>query len=271
MLTTSEVVERTPLANPHGLLGGMASDTELRANPRIASARVAAWLHESLGVTCQFNTTIVSVADREVVASDGRRWQAERVVICSGSDLRTLYPEILAQSGLKLCKLQMFKAVAQIDASHTHGTSGSPHLASGLTLRHYSSFRHCPALESYERRIATDHPELNRYGIHLMASQLPSGEVILGDSHEYDDAIQPFDKPEIDALMLREARKVFQLQDWTIDERWHGVYAKHPTLPIVEVDAEDRVHISVGPGGAGMTMSFGLAERMWRQWMGETE
>ncbi|MCA9205799.1 MAG: TIGR03364 family FAD-dependent oxidoreductase, partial [Planctomycetales bacterium] len=75
----------------------------------------------------------------------------------------------------------------------------------------------------------------------------------------------------IDALMLREARKVFQLQDWTIDERWHGVYAKHPTLPIVEVDAEDRVHISVGPGGAGMTMSFGLAERMWRQWMGESE
>jgi glycine/D-amino acid oxidase-like deaminating enzyme len=99
-----------------------------------------------------------------------------------------------------------------------------------------------------------------------MASPFPSGEVILGDSHEYGAEITPFDKTEIDELMLRELKKVFRLGDWTIQERWHGIYAKHPTLPVIEEDCGDGVHMFVGPGGAGMTMSFGLAERAWRRW-----
>jgi glycine/D-amino acid oxidase-like deaminating enzyme len=102
-----------------------------------------------------------------------------------------------------------------------------------------------------------------------MASQLPNGEVILGDSHEYGDDITPFDKTEIDELMLREIRKVFRLANWTIVERWHGIYAKHSDQPVVEKDCGNGVHVINGTGGAGMTMAFGLAERTWKQWLGE--
>ena len=70
----------------------------------------------------------------------------------------------------------------------------------------------------------------------------------------------------IDELMLRELQKVFRLPDWTITEHWHGVYAKHPDLPVFEATPAARVHICTGTGGAGMTMSFGLAERMWNRW-----
>ncbi|WP_417848448.1 TIGR03364 family FAD-dependent oxidoreductase [Thalassoglobus sp.] len=264
MISAEEVLKRSPLANPTGLLGGMFSPTELRVNPRVASAQIVDWLVKTQGVEACFETQITSINDKTIQSADGKRWKADQIIVCSGSDLQTLYSEILENSGLKLCKLQMLKSVAQPEIK-----SGAPHLASGLTLRHYSSFETCPSLEKLKRRIATESPELDTFGIHVMTSTFPNGETILGDSHEYGDAITPFDKSEIDELMLRELRKVFQLQDWTIQERWHGIYAKHPSLPVFEAQAEDGVQIFVGPGGAGMTMSFGLADRAWNTWTGE--
>jgi glycine/D-amino acid oxidase-like deaminating enzyme len=162
------------------------------------------------------------------------------------------------------CKLQMMKSIAQ-----PNPVPATPHLASGLTLRHYTAFRPCPSWPALQGRIAEETPELDRFGIHVMASQLPNGEVILGDSHEYGDNITPFDRTEIDALVLREAGKVFRLRDWNMGQRWNGIYAKHPHLPVFDTDAPDGVHIFVGTGGAGMTMSFGLADRAWQRWLGE--
>ena len=54
-------------------------------------------------------------------------------------------------------------------------------------------------------------------------------------------------------------------------ERWHGLYAKHPELPVVEQEVEPGVHVITGTGGSGMTMSFGLAARTWKRWMGEVD
>jgi D-hydroxyproline dehydrogenase subunit beta len=263
MLTAEQSASRSLLINSDNLIGGMFSSTELRVNPRTASAVIARWL-QSQGMACCFRTTVTSIENRLLRASDGRSWRADRIIICSGSDLQTLYPDILGTSGIQLCKLQMLKATAQPDHS-----PGTPHLASGLTLRHYAAFRECPSLHVLQQRVQAETPELDQYGIHVMASQLASGEVILGDSHQYDREISPFDNSQIDDLILREARKVFRLADWTIRERWSGIYAKHPQQPLFETVAGDGTSIFVGTGGAGMTMSFGLAERAWKSWRGE--
>lgn len=263
MLTADQVKQRTALANPEGLLGGMWSATELRVDPRTASAKIANWLGAEPSVSCFFDTAIAYVDSGRLEATDGRVWNAKQIVICSGSDLQTLFPEVMGSLDLRLCKLQMLRAASQPDYQGL-----APHIASGLTLRHYKSFEACPSLASLKQRIADDSPELDQYGIHVMASQFPNGEVVLGDSHEYGNEISPFDKSEIDELMLRELRNVIQLSDWTIIERWHGIYAKHPSEIVVDQEIKEGIRAFVGPGGAGMTLSFGLAENAWAEWTG---
>ena len=266
LLSAAEVMAKTPAANPSGLLGGIFSPTELCIDPRLAVRQIPVWLAQRFGVQLAFQTCINAVRVEsngkvDVQTAAGTTQLFDRVVICSGTDFQTLFPDLSARCKLKLCKLQMLKTGPQAARWRL-----GPHLASGLTLRHYRNFEICPGLPSLRQRIATETPELDLYGIHVMTSQNAAGEVILGDSHEYNGDIVPFDKRLIDDLILRELHKVVQLPDWTIAEQWHGLYAKHPQAPVFEAEPLPNVHICTATGGAGMTMSFGLAERAWRRW-----
>lgn len=261
LLTPAQVCKRSPAANPQGLLGGLFSNSELGVNPRTVIHQLPGWLAKTYGVKFHFAMAITHVDGPTVRSATGDQWKFDRIVISSGADFATLFPDILNNAGMKQCKLQMLRTVPQ-----ANGWRIGTHLASGLTLRHYHNFDVCPSLAGLKERIACETPELDRFGIHVMASQTDGGEIILGDSHEYDGDIEPFDKSHIDDLMLRELQKIIQLPDWTIAERWHGIYAKHPTLPLFEAEPLPNVHICTGTGGAGMTMSFGLAERCWNRW-----
>jgi FAD dependent oxidoreductase TIGR03364 len=258
LLTPAAVLKATTVANPHGLLGGLRTTTELAVDPVAAVPAIAAWLSERYGVVFEWNTAVVSADSSGVVTASGHHVACDRVVICSGADFETLFPALFAGSGLTRCKLQMLATIPQAD-----GWRLGPHIASGLTLRHYRAFEVCPSIGRLRQRIADETPELDRYGIHVMASQNSRGEVILGDSHEYEQEISPFDSTEIDDLILRELRRCIVLPDWTISRRWHGIYAKHPTATHYAAEPMPGVSVRTGPGGAGMTLSFGLAEREW--------
>lgn len=258
LLSSAETLQRSPAANPSGLVGSMYSPTELVVNPRAASAHFAAWLQQKYNVAVEFSTAIARVDDGEIIATDGRVWRTKQTLVCSGSEMASLFPEVLASSPLKVCKLQMLRTTSQ-----PAGWRIGPHLASGLTLRHYTSFQACPTLSALKQRFATTSPELDRYGIHVMASQNNHGEVILGDSHEYGDEIDPFYKAEIEELILRELRKILHLPNWSIAQRWDGYYAKHPTQPFFHARVADQVDLFTGLGGAGMTLSHGIAEQYW--------
>ncbi|WP_425619314.1 TIGR03364 family FAD-dependent oxidoreductase [Anatilimnocola sp. NA78] len=261
LLSPAQVLERTPAANPNGLLGGLFSPTEMAVNPPAAIRALPAFLAEKYGVRFEFETVVTSVDNGRIETANRQSHSIDRAVICSGADFASLFPQVLASAGMKLCKLQMLRTSSQPNQWRI-----GPHLASGLTLRHYHNFDVCPSLPALKARVAHETPELDRLGIHVMASQNDAGEVILGDSHEYDAEIDIYDKTMIDDLMLRELQKILQLPTWTIAERWHGIYAKHPLLPMFLDEVSPHVHICTGTGGAGMTMSFGLAERNWQRW-----
>ena len=261
LLSPTQVLQKSPAANPDRLLGGLFSPTELCVNPPGAIRALPAWLASTFDVRFHHETTIVRIDGNTAYASSGLDWNFDRIVICAGADFETLFPELLSRAPLKRCKLQMLKTRKQ-----ENGWRIGPHIASGLTLRHYRNFEICPSLTALKDRVATETPELDRFGIHVMASQNEEGCVILGDSHEYDGDIEPFDKATIDEFMLRELRSIINLPDWTLEERWHGIYAKHLSAPIFNAEPLANVFVRTGTGGSGMTMSFGLAEMDWEQW-----
>jgi glycine/D-amino acid oxidase-like deaminating enzyme len=109
-------------------------------------------------------------------------------------------------------------------------------------------------------------PDFMRYGIHVMAAQNRAGEVVVGDSHEYEADIEPFDKSAIEELILNYLHGIVRLRDATIAARWHGIYAKHPSRPVFTAHPQPGVHVVAAPGGTGMTVSFGTAEDLWNEW-----
>jgi FAD dependent oxidoreductase TIGR03364 len=258
LLGPDAVRRRCPPVSREGLLGGLWSPVEMTVDPRQALAVIPRWLHERFGVCLCFGTAIQRIEMPTLESTDGRRWRVGRVMVCGGADFRTLFPEVFAQAGLRRCKLQMMRTAAQ-----PNGWRMGPMIAGGLTLRHYQTFAHCPSVTKLRQRIAAESPELDRFGIHVMAAQNGHGEVVLGDSHEYDDAIEPFDKSVIDELILHELRRMLHLQEGSIAAHWHGIYAKHATLTEFVAEPQPGVCIVVNTCGLGMTLSFGLAEQRW--------
>lgn len=261
--TPTQVVARFPAIVPAGLKAGLWSPTELAVDPRQVIAELPAWLAKTHGVTFAFGTPVSGFDGSTVTTPDGD-CNVKRLVICTGADFRDLAPAAFAGSGLYPCKLQMMRSQAFGDRFRV-GT----HLAAGLTLRHYASFKNCPTLPALARRLDAEMPEYGRYGIHVLVSQNAAGELTLGDTHEYGDAITPFDNPRLDDLVLDYLKTFLAVPDLRVAERWHGVYVKHPTAAYVAARPAENTLAVTGVGGAGMTLSFGLAEQTMSDFLGE--
>jgi FAD dependent oxidoreductase TIGR03364 len=258
LLSARQVIDRSPVVKTQGLVAGMWSATETCVDPRQVIARLPGWLEREFGVHFEFGTAVTAF-DRPQVTAGGEQWQAQRLIVCSGDDFQTLYPETFAGQGFLRCKLQMMRS-----QSYAGRLKLGPMLAGGLTLRHYKNFQDCPTLATVKARVARENPAYDQYGVHVMASQNGAGELILGDSHEYDADIEPFDKPEIDRLILDYLHTFLNVPDLEIAARWHGIYAKHPREAYFVAQPAPGATVVTCVGGAGMTLSFGLADQVVR-------
>jgi FAD dependent oxidoreductase TIGR03364 len=245
------------------LRGALFSDTELTVDPRQILAELPAFLTARHGIQFRFSHQVNAVTPHLThlaVETPLETWQAQTVFICSGDDFETLYPRHFASSGLTRCKLQMLRTAPQ-----PGNWQLGPSLAAGLTLRFYEAFKLCKSLPALAQRIASETPEFDRWFIHALVSQTADGALTLGDSHQYGLHVDPFNHEDVDNLILDYTFGFLKAPDLRIAERWHGVYAKHPTKPLVAITPEPNVHIVASPGGSGMTLSFGVGERSLRQ------
>jgi FAD dependent oxidoreductase TIGR03364 len=267
MLTAGESAAACKLVRSDRVRCGLLSETELNVDPRQALPALAKYLTERYDVRIHWNTTAVGCEPGRVDAHDGRQFSAEQILVCQGHDAAHLFPQRMSDVELQPCKLHMLRTLS---GDALIGRDMGAMLASGLTLRHYPSFAVCDSLSAYQQRLAVELPHLDRYGIHVMASQDSAGRLILGDSHQYGGEIEPFHDEAIDRWILEELEKRITLPDDPVDQRWQGYYLKRRDHGVLIRDPCPGVRIVNGLGGNGMTLSFGIAARMWQDWNDET-
>jgi D-hydroxyproline dehydrogenase subunit beta len=258
-LRPQQVLQKSQAVQPEGLNGGLWSETEFTVDPRQIVQSLPGFLEEKFNVQFVFGTAVTAI-EHPILYTGKETWHADTVIVCSGEDFETLYPEYYAASGLTRCKLQMMRTAPQPE-----GWQLGPSLAAGLTLRFYPAFQVCTTLPAFRQRIAEETPEYDQWGIHALVSQTADGALTLGDSHEYGLSVDIFNKEAIDELILRYTRQFLRAPDLAVAERWYGVYAKHPEKPLLTMQPENGVRIVASPGGSGMTLSFGVAEQSMRE------
>ena len=243
--------------NENGLLGALRSEDEIIIDPREGIKHLPAYLTQKYGVTFIWGTAITAVTSHTAFAGK-TKYEADIVCVCSGQDFETLYPDQFKAQPIIKTKLQMMR-FKHLDPNFKIGAS----VCGGLSLLHYKSFTASSALTKLRLKIEEEIPEYLKYGIHVMVSQNNIGELTVGDSHEYALDFEPFDKIEINEMILAYLKKFMHIDQWKMTQSWNGIY------PIMTngaaelfLNPESGVYILNGIGGHGMTMSFGFAEEM---------
>ena len=254
LMDKNTIGEKYPVVNTDGLLGGLYSATETIVDPREAIVKVPVYLKEKHAIEFIWGRVVTKV-------EEGKVWmgqvflQADLICVCSGADFETLFPEQFAALDITKCKLQMMRFSEKNNARI--GTS----LCGGLSLIHYHSFKVAPSLKKLEQRYHSEMKAYLDWGIHVMVSQNESGEFTVGDSHEYANTFDPFDKAIINEMILNYLKKFVVCNGWKLTQSWHGIYPKMTNGESgIFLNPLPGVYIVNGVGGAGMTMSFGFAE-----------
>lgn len=260
LLTKAECLAKIPTLRPDYAVGGLWAQEDLSVEPRLLVHRVRDWLIRDLHLDYRPNTAVVGCEVRsggvDVRTAAGETFRADRVAVCNGRDFALLFPQLFAESDLKVVKLNMMQTVP------LPGVALPGNVLSGLSIRRYESFESCPS----RHRIAPpdwQRPYLDG-GIHILFKQAPDGSVVLGDSHEYAPVRQAASldfalRNDFNALILREAQRMMAFPTWDIQTYWAGYYSQTPDGGAFTRTIDGRIHVATGIGGKGMTTAPAFA------------
>jgi FAD dependent oxidoreductase TIGR03364 len=258
LLNKKQVIEKSPAVVSESLLGALYSADELIVDPREAIAALPGYLKEKYSIEFYWGKCVSSISDQTVFIGNEEEYEADLIFVCSGADMETLYPEEFAKLPITKCKLQMMRTIAQPNEWRI-----GPMLCAGLSLTHYKSFQTAPSLSFLKKRIENEMPDYLNWGIHVMVSQNESGELTIGDSHEYAHTHDPFDKDFINKMILSYLKKFARFRNETVTQTWNGIYPKFTNDQThLFLSPAEGVYIINGVSGAGMTLSFALAEEL---------
>jgi len=257
VLNANQVLENYNGINGEGLLGALRSEDEVIIDPREGIKKLPAYLTDKYQVKFIWGTAITSVETNAAFAGK-IKFEADIICVCSGADFETLYPAQFKAQPITKTKLQMMRFKHK-DPNFRIGAS----VCGGLSLLHYKSFTASAALTKLRMKIEEEIPEYLKYGIHVMVSQNNEGELTVGDSHEYALDFDPFDKIQINNMILAYLKQFMHIDEWEMTQSWNGIYPIMTNgAAALFLNPEPGVYILNGIGGHGMTMSFGFAEEM---------
>lgn len=257
--TAEEAARHAPELRLDQAKAVLHSPIDLRVESRDAIAQLTLWLAEQMQVTFRFGEAVLEVATPKVVTAKGLL-HAERVVICTNADIHGLYSDLFAKHQVQLCQLQMLRVQPAVPFRLNASVMGD------LSLVRYHGYSKLPQAQALLQRLQQEEGESLAHGIHLIVVQSADGSLVVGDSHHYGAAVQPFAQDHVDALMLRHMQEALRIQDYRVTERWVGIYpsAPHTDCFIEAPDAATRVAIVTS--GTGASTGFGVAHDTFARW-----
>ena len=252
LLGAAEAARELPQLQPGQAV--LYSPHERRVESRDAIGRLAHWLETSQGVAFFWNTPVLGIDLPQVQTSQGVL-HAGHCVVCPGHELQTLYPERIAQAGIRLCTLQMLR----VQPAQPLQLPGA--VMSDLSLVRYEGYAELPEAAPLKALLQAQQAPYLQQGVHLIAVQSADGSLVVGDSHTYGDAEQPFGRSEIDTLILDELHRVLRLPGARVTERWTGTYASAAD-PIYKTSPTPGVALGIVTSGTGASTGFAFAEEL---------
>jgi FAD dependent oxidoreductase TIGR03364 len=260
VLSPAEFAKRHPQLDIGHFEGALWSPHEIRIESKDAIPRLATWL-TTQGVEFRWGTAARRVEPPLLDTSRGPI-RAGRVVVCPGDDLVTLFPERISAHKVTRCKLHMLRLADP-------GFRLRAAVMSDLTLGRYPGFAALPEAAELRRRLeAEEKPALDN-GVHLIVVQSADGSLIVGDSHHYAPAPEPFNDENVDELILREYKNVFAGARPQVIARWTGTYATADRAMLIDAPAAD-IRLVINTGGNGASTSFAIAEEVIADLFGTT-
>jgi len=242
----------------HGM-GALYSPHEIALEARRVLPAMVQYLQQRHGVQFHFDTLVRDIALPAVHTSRGR-FDVDEAVVCAGHDFQTLFPAQFEPLGLRRCALQMLRLADP-------GLRVGPALLTGLSTLHYPSFTGtaalAPALSALREQVRQQAPAVLQHGVHLIVQQLESGELIVGDSHDYDASPAPFGHERVDRMLLDLAGALLG-RPLQVLERWQGIYASGPQ-PYERLQVDRGVTAIAITSGIGMSIALALAERWFEE------
>lgn len=254
ILTPGALASRMDCEGLAPFRAALRSDHELRVEPRLALPALATWLEQEQGVAFMPATAVTGCETGRLSTSRGEV-RAEHIFICSGDDLSSLFPDVLTRHEVQRCKLQMLRLAA------TGRRLATPIMAD-LSLARYEGYAALPEAEALMQRLRKECGERLDAGVHLIAVQSADGSLVVGDSHEYGASPDPFQRLEMDELILDALRESMPGYAAPVVERWIGFYAWSPREPWFTEEVLPGVHMTLVTCGAGMSSGFAIGERV---------
>ena len=259
LLDTAEAARRAPELQLDGAQGVLYSPHEMRVESRTAIGLLAHWLACVHGVSFRFGEAVLEVAT-PMVRTSRATLHAERVVVCTNTDLNGLFAERLAPHQLRLCQLQMLRVQPE------PGFKLNAAVMADLSLVRYHGYSKLPAATALLAQIQQEEAESLAHGIHLIVVQSADGSLVVGDSHHYSAAPEPFADQRVDELIMAHLQQTLKLQQAQITERWVGIYPSSARTDCLIDAPDDATRLVLVTSGTGASTAFGIAEDVFASW-----
>jgi FAD dependent oxidoreductase TIGR03364 len=218
MLTASQIAEMAPIP-AGGVIGGFHGTRDLRVDPRSVTAALARLLARDPAARIEWSCPVNEV-EPGLVHAGPLRIRSQAIVVCPGSGESAVPPALTAgEEEVALACVHMLRVATPT------GRRYRPALATGLTLLRHPAFLAQPGAGELRARLELEHPELVVRDVCVLVTQLPGGDLVIGDARTSENAPVPFATERGYRLLLEQAQALLG-SELEVRQRWLGTEAQ---------------------------------------------